>query len=291
MRASEHDVGGATFAPEAQVGSRAGVQSRAEVRRPNIRGEFSLRRNGERQMTVRPPHAGKQATTTRPTDSDVSLPGWGTVPRGRKPHREPTAAHRVRLEEIKETATVFFYQLGYAGTDLRRIGAALDMHVSSLYNYVAGKEQLLYLILVDGMYEIRRSLEAALALHPESPSAQLRTALEAHIVHHALRRHRAWTSHVEVRALTGERLQDVRSMRREYEERWIDLLQRGVDADEVIDADPRLMMYSLLSIGQTVSRWYRPEGASTPEEIASSLTDIALGGVLRQDLRRPAGKS
>lgn len=206
-------------------------------------------------------------------------------PAGR-PQRPPSEAHLARLETIKDAATELFYSQGYAATDLRRIADAAQMHVSSLYNYITGKEELLYLILKDGLNDIRAAFDEAVA-STDDPVGQLRAALRAHIAHHARRRHRAWTSHVEVRALTGERLESILGMRDSYETRWVSLLQRGMKAGKFADADPKLAMLYLLSAGQTVSRWYRPDGRLPAEELAASMTEIALRGILASEDETP----
>lgn len=197
----------------------------------------------------------------------------------RRPRGQPTDSHRNKLERIKEVAAQFFYVQGYAATDLRRIADALDMHVSTLYNYISGKEGLLYLIMKDGMVEITESLQQALASADE-PAGQLRAALRAHVLHHAHRRYLAWTSHIELRSLTGDYLNDISRMRHDYERTWMRLLKKGMAAGIFAKADPKLTLYWLLSIGQTVSRWYKPDGRFSPEQIADVMADGALSGVL-----------
>jgi AcrR family transcriptional regulator len=188
-------------------------------------------------------------------------------------------AHLARLETIKEAATELFYTLGYAAADLRRIADASHMHVSSLYNYITSKEELLYLILRDGLDEIQAGFDEAIA-SASDPIDQLRAALRAHIAHHARRRHRAWTSHVEVRALTGERLETILTLRDAYESGWVDLVKRGMASGQITTEDPKLAVLYLLSAGQTVSRWYRPDGRMAADELARTMTEIALGGIL-----------
>jgi AcrR family transcriptional regulator len=205
------------------------------------------------------------------------LPAPG--PRSRRPRGEPTAAHLNRLQQIKEVATKFFYVQGYAATDLRQIADAAELHVSSLYTYISGKEQLLYEIMSEGMVEITAGLDEALS-GTDDPAGQLRAALRAHILHHAHRQYRAWTSHVELRSLTGEYLDEILAMRRAYERRWIEVLTRGMAAGQFRESDPRLTMYGLLAAGQSVSRWYEPGGRMSAEEIAGTLTDSALSGLL-----------
>ena len=208
----------------------------------------------------------------------TGLPSSGPH-RSRRPRGTLTAAHLDRLQQIKDVATQYFYAQGYAATDLRQIADGAHMHVSSLYNYITGKEQLLYDIMYEGMVEITAGLDEALK-GSDDPADQLRAALEAHILHHAHRRYRAWTSHIELRSLTGDYLKEIQAMRRAYEQRWIEVLERGMATGLFRKCDPKLTMYGLLAPGQTVSRWYQPGGRMSAEEIARTLTETALSGLL-----------
>jgi AcrR family transcriptional regulator len=195
---------------------------------------------------------------------------------------EPTDAHRDKLEEIKRQAARHFYSYGYAATDVRRIADAVEMHASTLYNYISGKEELLYLIMKDGMVEISAGLDRAVA-GLSDPRERLRAAIVSHVLHHAHRQHLAWTSHVEVRSLTGAYLEEILAMRRGYERRWMDILREGARAGLFVDAEPRLAIFGILAMGQSVSRWYQPSGRYSPEEIAGSMADLALAGILARE--------
>lgn len=197
----------------------------------------------------------------------------------RGPRGPRTPSHVNKLERIKEVSAQLFYQQGYAATDLRRIADGLDMHVSTLYNYIPGKEDLLYLIMRDGIEQITEGLHRALA-SADDPAGKLRAAFRAHVLHHAHRRFLAWTSHVELRSLTGAYLEDISRRRHAYEELWLQLLREGMAAGVFAAGDPQLALYGLLAVGQSVSRWYRPGGRLSAEEIADELADRALGGVL-----------
>jgi TetR/AcrR family transcriptional regulator, cholesterol catabolism regulator len=217
--------------------------------------------------------------TEQPDLPPIALPR-----RSRQVRRAPTAAHQDKLEEIKRQAARHFYSDGYAATDLRRIADAARMHVSTLYNYISGKEQLLYLIMKEGMLQISAGLEEAVADRAD-PRDRVRAAIVGHVVHHARRQHLAWTSHVEVHALTGDYLEEILSLRRGYEQRWMAILQDGVRAGLFVDADPRLVMLGILAMGQSVARWYRPGSGYAPEQVAHSMADLALVGVLRREPR------
>jgi hypothetical protein len=108
----------------------------------------------------------------------------------------------------------------------------------------------------------------------------LQAAVRSHVLHHAHRQFRAWVGHVEVRSLTGEYLAEIVRKRREYEVRWIEILNDGIKAGIFADADPQLTMYGILSIGQSVSRWYKPGGKFSAEKVADAMAGMVLSGVL-----------
>jgi AcrR family transcriptional regulator len=243
-----------------------------------------------RQQVCRPSSVSDGGVTVTEgalrVDGGSSAPRLPSSPGSRRPRGSLTEAHRKRLEEIKRVAASCFYRNGYAGTDIRSIANELDLHVSSLYNYIDGKEELLYLILRDGLTQIRDSFIRAVETSAD-PTERLRAALRSHILHHASRRHMAWTGHVEVHSLTGGYSEEIRGLRKDYEGRWISLLSQGIEVGIVVDRDPRLTMLTLLAIGQAMSRWFHPELDQrdtelrmTSEQLADEMTSIALNGVL-----------
>lgn len=190
----------------------------------------------------------------------------------------PTEAHTQRLGAIKAISAELFYRTGYAATDMRSIASAADMHVSSLYNYVTGKEELLYLIVLDGMNAITRSFEAAVARSGD-PIQRLALAIESHLLHHLDRRHVAWTCHIEWQSLTGDYRTRVRSLRHQYERAWRALIQEGIDAGVLVRTDPTIATLGILPVGQTLSRWYDPTSSLTPREIVPPLVQQLLCGL------------
>lgn len=199
-----------------------------------------------------------------------------------KPRRtgsKRTAAHLEKLAEIKREAARNFYSLGYAATDVRTVAEAVGLQVSTLYNYISGKEELLYVIMLDGITEITASLDAAIEGLTD-PRDRLQAAVRSHVSHHAHRQFRAWVGHVEIRSLTGEYLAEILMRRREYEQRWITILTEGISAGIIPDTDPQLTMCGILAIGQNVSRWYNPDGPYSPDQIADTMAAMVLSGVL-----------
>jgi TetR/AcrR family transcriptional regulator, cholesterol catabolism regulator len=189
-----------------------------------------------------------------------------------------TKAHMMKLEEIKTAAARQFYSLGYAATDVRSIADAVQLHVSTLYTYISGKEELLFLIMKDGIQGARSAVEAALAKSDE-PVEALHNAVEAMVLHHASRRFLAWTSHVEIRSLSGQYRDDILRMQSDYEQIWLDLIEKGRDSGAFDVPDVKLAMYVILSAGHGVSNWFRPDGRLPVERVAVLIARQLLSGI------------
>lgn len=198
-----------------------------------------------------------------------------TTPSGRK----KTKAHLAKLDEIKRVAAMQFYANGYTATDVRSISDAVHLHVSTLYTYIEGKEELLYLILEDGMREITAGLDAALDGKTD-PVDRLHSAIKAHVLHHANRRQLAWTSRIEIRSLTGAYKDRIMALRDQYQARWVELVTEGQKAGVLADHDPKIAVFMMLGIGESIAGWFRPDGRMSAEELASSIATQVLNGQL-----------
>jgi TetR/AcrR family transcriptional regulator, cholesterol catabolism regulator len=196
------------------------------------------------------------------------------LPRGR-----PSEAHKERFNAIKAVSAELFARQGYAATDLREIADAVDIHVSSLYNYIFGKEHLLYEIMSDGLREANACLDEALSTSSR-PEEQLYAAIRAHVLHHAHRSHLAWSASIEERNLTGDYLDAILKMKHQFESTFLEVLTRGMDEGVLRVTNPKIVLYGLIGMAQTVSRWYDPNGSLTAEEIADILANSAMFGLV-----------
>jgi TetR/AcrR family transcriptional regulator, cholesterol catabolism regulator len=84
----------------------------------------------------------------------------------------------------------------------------------------------------------------------------------------------AWVFHHEWKALTGDRREEVRRLRRRYEALW-----DGIVSDLPGASDRRFARLLVLSAANWTYTWYRPEGPLTPEEVADRFTDLLLAGL------------
>ncbi len=73
--------------------------------------------------------------------------------------------------------------------------------------------------------------------------------------------------------------------RRAYVDLVRDTLQQLKEEGKLREVDVTVAAFSLLGMILWLSRWYRPDGRLTPEQVAEEITKIALGGLLRPQAR------
>jgi hypothetical protein len=84
----------------------------------------------------------------------------------------------------------------------------------------------------------------------------------------------------ECRNLAPQRLEEVLAVRKHYERVLMQILEDGVIAGEFRPINIKLVMFGLLGMLNWTHQWFSPDGEFTPAEIAATLADLALGGLV-----------
>jgi AcrR family transcriptional regulator len=187
--------------------------------------------------------------------------------------KSSTALRPTRKEQILEEAARLFGRRGYHATSMRDIGEATGMLAGSLYAHISSKEDLLFEIVLQAANQFLDRLEALRALDL-SAEERLRRAMRAHVGVVADNLDEAWVFHHEWKALTGERRDGVRRLRRRYEQLWDEIVRDLPGA-----ADPRFARLLVLSAANWTYTWYRTEGPLSPDEVADRFSDLLLAGL------------
>jgi TetR/AcrR family transcriptional regulator, cholesterol catabolism regulator len=180
---------------------------------------------------------------------------------------------QTRRDQILEEAARLFGRRGYHATSMRDIGQATGLLAGSLYAHISSKEDLLHRIVLEAAHTFLDGLEAIRA-EDLTPEDRLRKAMRAHVAVVASNVDAAWVFHHEWKALTGERREEIRRLRRRYERLWDEIVRDLPGA-----ADPRFARLLVLSAANWTYTWYRPDGPLSPDEVADRFTDLLLAGL------------
>jgi AcrR family transcriptional regulator len=190
-----------------------------------------------------------------------------------QPATKPSTA-----ELIRSSAIDLFFEHGYEATSLRAIAGEVGIQVGSLYNHLTSKESLLYSIMSTIMEDLLREFDARLASANDSDE-RLRAAIEVHVFFHTARAREVFIGNSELRSLTPAHRRKVVKLRDQYEERFIDIIEKGVADGSFMAPDPKITAWAILAVGTSTSTWFRPDGRLQLNDIASLYTDLILNGL------------
>lgn len=183
-----------------------------------------------------------------------------------------------RKEQILSTACWLFSRKGYHGTTIRDISDACGILSGSLYAHIRTKEDLLYEITNRGAESFLNSLRPIIE-KDVSATEKLRQAVIAHIKVVEENLEAATVYFHEWKGLSKERFDEIQAKRDQYEKMWANIVSQGIKEGEFRQVDEKFVRLLLLSVGNWIYQWYRPEGELPPEKIADRFMDLLLSGL------------
>jgi AcrR family transcriptional regulator len=186
---------------------------------------------------------------------------------------EPT-----RKEQIFTVAREMIRQNGYQGTSMREIAGALQIEAASLYNHIAGKEDILretcfgladrFLNGIAEVNDIYFNAEEKLGMAVRNHIQILTQNLDA-----------SWVFIHEWRNLTGHHKTEFIALRDQYENEFMKILENGEQEGIFNEVNNKFAVLTILSSLNWVVEWYRASGAMSPAQIAEKLTEFILTGL------------
>jgi TetR/AcrR family transcriptional regulator, cholesterol catabolism regulator len=194
-----------------------------------------------------------------------------------------SAKWNARRDTIIDRSAQVFARQGYHATGIAELCEVNGFGKGAFYYYVGSKEELLAAIhdrVMDAvMAGADRVAQAAEYEEGASPSAQLAMLGDELLdVIHRYPDH-VWVFLHEFPALTGERAEQFRGRRREYERRVEEVLQAGIDAGEFRAVDPRLTALAWLGMHNYTYLWLKPGGRLSARDVAKPFADIFIRGI------------
>ncbi len=189
---------------------------------------------------------------------------------------------REEQQELKRKAIVreaarIFSRRGSAGATLDDVADRLGVTKPALYRYVRNKHDLLYLCHEEAMQLADRALSQGEA-EGRNGLEKIRKGMTAYLAE-AIGELGVPVLILEDNALQGEEAERIYALRDDFERRLRGLVEEGVRDGSIVPMNPKLAVFMLLGAVHWVTKWYRPEGAWTPEDVSEALIEVATRGL------------
>lgn len=182
-----------------------------------------------------------------------------------------------RRNEIIKTAAQLFKEKGYSAVTMRDLASAMGMKAASLYNHISSKQDILKAIIISLAEEFTQGMEVI--KHSSNSSIQK--------LHHIVALHVDITNrntfgmaslnndwmHLE------EELEYYLKLRKRYENDFVDIIKGGISAQEIVDTNPEVVMFSMLSTLRSLYLWLPKKEAIQSEALSKMLSQILIQGI------------
>lgn len=196
-----------------------------------------------------------------------------------------------RLEQIYRVAARIFCEKGFDAASMSDIAEAVGITKAGIYHYIpGGKKDLLYAIMSYGMDRLEGEV---IIPARQIPDAEAR--LRAMVANHAriILQGSTPNGHNPVTILNDEIAGLTPVQRRKIIQRkrvYLDLLRETLEElhaeNKLKDVDPTVASFSIFGMLLWLSRWYRPEGRLTQQQVIDEALKLVLGALLHTPPRR-----
>ena len=167
---------------------------------------------------------------------------------------------------------------------MRGIAGVAHTSQSNLYNYFDSKDGLLAFVLEVTARELAQQLEAADRAAGDEPSVRLEAAVSAYVDFVIAEPRRSVVGITEFRYLSGDARASVVKERDRTEAVFRGIVEDGIRSGDFQVIDAGFAMRAVVTVCNSMSNWYRPDGELSRDEIVARQVDLALG-LVRSDRR------
>jgi AcrR family transcriptional regulator/transcriptional regulator with XRE-family HTH domain len=181
----------------------------------------------------------------------------------------------LNLGPVLTAALAAFLESGYGGASVRDIAKRCDLSVPGLYHHYASKQDMLVDLLEIYMGSVLwRTAEARAEGHDSAHRFAL--LIECLALHHTYRRAIAFVGLSEMRSLEPANRRRILTLRNRQQRMVDDEAEQAHRLGQFATPHPHDASRAVVTMCTSIPHWYRPEGAATPEEIASMYVRFAL---------------
>src|SRR5690606_12590073 len=161
---------------------------------------------------------------------------------------------------------------------MRDIAKTMGIKAASLYNHIQSKQDILKSIIISIAEEFTTGMELIKASNTNSLE-KLHQIVVLHVditsrnTYQMAALNNDWM-HLE------DQLDYYLMLRQNYEDDFINIIKSGIDAKEIVNSNPEIIMFSILSTLRSLYLWIPKKEDLNHNELANNLSDVLIKGIV-----------
>jgi len=190
--------------------------------------------------------------------------------------------NREQQQELKRQAIIreaarIFSRRGSQGATLDDVADRLGVSKTALYRYVRNKNDLLFACHEEAMDIADRALSEGERIG-ESGLEKIQIGMGAYL-REMIGELGVPVLILEENALQGEEAEKIYALRDAFEKRMRALVEEGIADGSILPLNPKLAVFMLLGPIHWVTKWYRPDGLWSADDVSEALIELATRGM------------
>ena len=183
-----------------------------------------------------------------------------------------------RKDEIIKTAAKLFKKKGYSAVTMRDIAKTMGIKAASLYNHIQSKQDILKSIIIFIAEEFTTGMELIKAYNTNSleklhQMVVLHVNITSRNTYQMAALNNDWM-HLE------DQLDYYLLLRQNYEDDFINIIKSGINAKEIVNSNPEIIMFSILSTLRSLYLWIPKKEDLDQNELANNLSNVLIKGIV-----------
>lgn len=182
-----------------------------------------------------------------------------------------------RKSEIINTAAKLFKEKGYSAVTMRHLATAMGMKAASLYNHIDSKQDILKNIIISLAEEFTNGMN--LVKKSEHSTIQKLNLIVALHVDITTRNPYGMASLNNDWMHLEEQLDYYLQLRKTYEKDFVEIIKSGISSNEIIDTNPEVIMFSILSTLRSLYLWIPKKEDVNTKQLTQNLSQVLIQGI------------
>jgi TetR/AcrR family transcriptional regulator, cholesterol catabolism regulator len=194
--------------------------------------------------------------------------------------RQAETSSSIKKSRILDKAGALFWKKGYHSTSMRDIASACNCKAANIYNYFAGKEDILFEVTRDIHERAVASVKHLDEDEKTSPVEQLQSLVKSHFgLLVRMKRSSILISDTGLKDLSTEHRKAIVQLRDIYDDIMRKVIERGIRQGlfEVKDIKVTIYLTSSVIIRSTI--WFSPKGRLSVDEVGDIMFDYIYRGI------------